>query len=107
MPKYLYQANYTPDGFKGLIKDSATGRRDAVESALNALGGKLEAFYFCFGSDDVVLIVELPDNIAAASVAVNVAATGLVRIRTTPLLSVAEADKALGGKVAYRAPGTV
>jgi uncharacterized protein with GYD domain len=103
--KYLFQASYTLEGIRGLLKDTASGRRKAVESAINAMGGKVEAFYYSFGADDVVLIVDLADNVAAASLAMTVAASGTVRARTTPLLTVEEADKALGAKVAYRAPG--
>jgi uncharacterized protein with GYD domain len=105
MPKFMYQASYTADGFKGLLKDSATGRKAAVEAAVKAVGGTLESLYYCFGDHDVVLIADLPNNVTAASIAVNVAASGLVSVKTTPLLTVAEADKALGGKVDYRAPG--
>lgn len=105
MAKYMYQVSYTLEGIKGLLKDSASGRKAAVESAINALGGKVEAFYYCFGSDDVVLIVDLPDNVTAASVAITVTASGMVRPRTTPLLTVEEFDQALRGKIPYRPPG--
>jgi uncharacterized protein with GYD domain len=105
MAKYMYQASDTLEGLKGLLRDSASGRKAAVESAMNAIGGKVEAFYYCFGTDDVVLLVDLSDNVKAASVALTVAASGMVHIRTTPLLTVDEADRALGGKVAYRPPG--
>ncbi|PYV38099.1 MAG: GYD domain protein, partial [Acidobacteria bacterium] len=40
MPKYLYQASYTPEGTKGLLKDGASKRRAAVEEVAKALGGK-------------------------------------------------------------------
>jgi uncharacterized protein with GYD domain len=53
MPKYLIQACYTAEGLKGLQKDKASGRRRAVASAVETLGGKLEATYYCFGSDDL------------------------------------------------------
>jgi len=33
------------------------------------VGGKLEAFYFCFGSSDALAIVDVPDNISAAALA--------------------------------------
>ena len=105
MPKYMYHATYTAEGLRGLLRDSASGRKAAVEGAVKALGGKLECLYYCFGSDDVVLIVDLPSNVTAASMAVNVASTGLVNVKTTVLLTIDEVDKALGGKVAYRAPG--
>jgi uncharacterized protein with GYD domain len=62
--------------------------------------------YFALGEDDVVLIVDLPDNVAASAVALAVSATGLVRTRTTALMTVEEIDKALGMNVRYRGPGT-
>jgi len=105
MAKYMYQATYTVEGVRGLLKESASGRSKAVESAIKALGGKVEAFYYCFGIDDVVLIMDLPDNVAAAGLGMTVAASGMVRGRITPLLTVDEADKALGVKFGYRAPG--
>ena len=105
MAKYMYQATYTLDGVRGLLKETASGRQKAVESAITAMGGKVEAFYYCFGMDDVVLIMDLPDNVAAAGLGMTVAASGMVRGRITPLLTVAETDKALGVKVGYRPPG--
>ena len=105
MPKYLLQASYTPEGVQGLARDSASGRRADVQAAVKAAGGSVEAFYYAFGADDVIVIIDLPNNVAAAAVALNTAGTGLVRIRTTPLLTVEEVDQALEVKVKYRAPG--
>lgn len=105
MPKYLVQASYTAEGLKGLQKDKASGRRAAVTKAVEAIGGKLESFYYAFGEHDAVLILDLPDNATAAALAVAVAASGIVRIRTTPLLTIEETDQAMGKSVAYRAPG--
>ena len=45
MPKYLIQASYTAEGLKGLQKDKASGRRTTVAKAVEAAGGKVEAFY--------------------------------------------------------------
>ena len=105
MPRYLCEAAYTADGVQGLVSDSAAGRKAAVQKAVKGLGGKLEAFYFCFGDNDVVLIVELPDNVAAVAMSLAVGSTGLVQLRTTPLLTVEEVDKAIKIKSTYRAPG--
>ena len=106
MPKYVVQASYTAKGLKGLQKDKASGRKDAVTKALASLGGKLECIYFAFGTDDVVVIFELPDNVAAARLAIAVGASGLIRPRTTPLLTVEGADQALGAPdIGFRAPG--
>jgi uncharacterized protein with GYD domain len=106
MPKYLVQARYTTEGIQGLFRDSASGRRADVQAAVKTLGGKVEAFYYAFGADDVVIILDLPDNVTAAAVGLNVSGSGAVRVRTTPLLTVEEVDKALEVKMPYRAPGT-
>jgi len=105
MPKYLIQASYTTEGIQGLVRDSASGRRADVQSAVKTLGGKVEAFYYSFGADDVVMILDLPDNVTAAAVGLTTAGTGAVRVRTTPLLTVEEVDQALEVQMQYRAPG--
>lgn len=105
MPKYMVQASYTAEGIQGLMKDTASGRKAAVQAAVKALGGKVDAFYYAFGADDAVIILDLPDNITAAAVGLTTSGSGSVRVRTTPLLSVEEVDKALEIKMKYRAPG--
>jgi uncharacterized protein with GYD domain len=71
-----------------------------------SLGGKLECMYFSFGSDDVMLIVDAPDNISAASVGLTVAASGAVRGKMTVLLTPEEVDQATKKSPAYRPPGS-
>ena len=105
MPKYLFQARYTSEGIQGLVGDSASGRRADVQAAVKALGGNVEAFYYAFGDDDVITIVDLPDNIRAAALGLTSTGSGAVRVRTTPLLSVEDVDAALDIKTQYRAPG--
>lgn len=105
MAKYLITASYSAEGLKGLQRDKATGRRDAVRQAVESLGGRLEAYYFAFGEDDVVSIVDLPSNVAASALSLAVSATGRVRTRTTPLLTAEEVDQSLGTKVTYRGAG--
>lgn len=106
MAKFLIEASYTPEGMRGLIKDKASGRKSAVQSVVRAAGGKLESFSFAFGKYDVVAIVDLPDNAAAAGLLTAIAASGMVRIRTTPLITVEEMDKAFAAKINYRVPGS-
>ena len=105
MPKYLIQGRYTPEGLKGLAKDKASGRKAAVQAAMKNIKGKVESMYFALGADDVVVIVEAPDNIAAAALSLAVGSSGLVSVRTTPLLTVDEVDQALALPSRYRAPG--
>jgi uncharacterized protein with GYD domain len=105
MPKYLVHARYTADGVRGVIAEGGSSRADAVTSAVEAAGGELEAFYFAFGDDDVVTIIDLPDNVSAAAIAMTIGATGLVGITTTPLLTPQDIDVAAKRSLNYRAPG--
>jgi uncharacterized protein with GYD domain len=105
MPKYLVEASYTAEGLKGLQKDKASGREKALRAAVEGLGGKLESFHFALGERDVVTIIDVPDISSIAAVCMAASGTGLVRTRTTALLTVEETDRALAQKTKYRAPG--
>ena len=105
MPKYLIAASYTAEGLRGLQKDKASGRRRAVTAAVEGVGGKVEAFYSALGEHDAYVIVDLPDMMTATALSIAVSAAGLVRTRTTALLTVEETDRALEKSVNYRAPG--
>jgi uncharacterized protein with GYD domain len=105
MAKYLIQGSYTVEGIKGVLKEGGTGRRDAVSAALKPLGGKIESIYYAFGDTDVYVILEAPDNVTAAALAMAVAATGTVGIKTTVLLSIEEIDQAAKKTISYRAAG--
>ena len=105
MAKYLIEASYTAAGIQGLAKDKASGRLAAVKKAAKSAGGSLESLYFSFGERDVIGVLNMPDNISAAALALAVASSGMVNLKTTPLLTVEEVDKALSAATAYRAPG--
>jgi uncharacterized protein with GYD domain len=106
MAKYLISASYSSDGVKGVLKGGGTARVDAVRTMIEALGGKLESFYFAFGETDAYVILDVPDNrtAAAASIAVNTAggATSEVVVLLTP----EEIDEAAKLSVDYRPPGS-
>lgn len=105
MPKYLIEASYTAEGLRGLQKDKASGRKQAVTKVVEGLEGKLEAMYFALGERDVILIVDVPDIVTGAALSLGVSASGLVRTKSTALLTVEETDRALAKRVTYRAPG--
>lgn len=104
MPKYLIQASYTAEGTKGLLREGGTDRRRAVDEAVASLGGTVEAMYFAFGEDDTVIIVDFPDAISMAAVSMMVTASGSLRTRATPLLTVEEIDEATGRQATFRPP---
>jgi len=105
MPKYLSMGSYTSEGLKGLLKEGGTGRKKAVEAAIKALGGHLEAYYFAFGDSDVVVISDVPDNVTAAALAIGIGATGTVGVKTTVLLTPEEVDAATKKTLSFRAAG--
>ena len=107
MGKYLLKVSYTADGIKGVMKDGGSGRVAAVEKALAGVGGSLESFYFAFGTDDVYVIANVPDNATAMAMAAAIGASGAIsRYETVVLLTPAEVDTAMQTAVAYRAPGS-
>lgn len=105
MPKFLFEANYTPEGAKGIVKEGGSARRAAIEKSVSALGGRLEAFYFAFGAVDAYVIVDLPDNVTAAAMALAVGQSGLASTKTVVLLTTEETDTATKKSVNYRGPG--
>jgi uncharacterized protein with GYD domain len=105
MAKYLVSVIYTADGAKGLRKDGGTKRKQVASKAAESLGGKVESFYFSFGSQDALVIADMPDNVSAAALSVAINSTGGVRASTTPLITPEDMDKAVGKKTAYKAPG--
>lgn len=105
MPKYLLHGHYTIEGLKGVLKEGGTGRRSAVEKLAKSLGGTLDVFYYAFGDDDYYIILDLPDNKAAAAIALTVSASGAVANKTTVLMAPEEADDAVKMHPSYRPPG--
>jgi uncharacterized protein with GYD domain len=104
MPNYLAVASYTPEGLKALLKTGGTARRAAVEKMLESLDGHLKAFYFAFGENDAYLIVDLPNNLAAAAISLAVAAAGAVRTKTIVLLTPEEMDQVAERPAEYEPP---
>ena len=87
MPLYLYQGAYTSGAWSTLI-EKPQNRIEAVRPAIEKLGGKMRGAYFSFGKYDVVLIVEMPDNVSVAALAMAIAAGGAVKnSQTTVLMS--------------------
>lgn len=105
MAKYLFEARYTAEGAKGVAREGGTGRRNAVMHMAEALGGKVESFYFAFGDVDAYVIVDLPDHVSASAAALAVAQSGGATVKTVVLMSPEDVDKAGKKAVDYRAPG--
>ncbi len=105
MPKYLLQVSYTLDGVKGVMAKGGSARRAAAQAAVESVGGTLECVYFAFGKTDAFAIAELPDNAAAAAMALTVGGSGGATVNTVVLLTPEEIDAATQAGVEYTAPG--
>ena len=70
------------------------------------MGGSLESFYFAFGDADVYAIIDMPDNVAVASVAQTVSASGAVHAKSVVLLTPEDVDESAKKTVEYAPPGS-
>jgi uncharacterized protein with GYD domain len=95
MPHYLLQAAYTSEAWAAQAK-VPEDRIEAIRPIVQRLGGKLVAGFLSFGEYDVVALLEMPDNVAAAAFSMAAAGGGAVKaMKTTPLLSPHEALQAM------------
>lgn len=104
MPKYLIEASYTQEGLKGIMKTGGTARRAAVKQAVESVGGKFEAQYFALADYDAFAIVDLPDHVSVAAIALAVSASGAAKTKSTQLLTPEEVDLAVKKQVKYQPP---
>jgi len=106
MPYYLIQTAYTPESWGKMIKNPQD-RVELVRPAIEGLGGRIEAGYISFGEYDFATIVEFPDNVTAAAFSISVSSKGgLKAFKTTPLMTMAEAQSAMqrAGASTYTPP---
>lgn len=95
MPFYLFQASYTPAAIKAMV-DNPQDREAAARPLIESVGGKLHHLFFCFGKEDVVALIEAPDDSAMAAGALAVAASGALSSgATTKLMTSSEATAAM------------
>jgi uncharacterized protein with GYD domain len=93
--KYLAIASYTAEGLRELAAHGASARIEASKKLVGDAGGSIESFYYAFGSDDVFIVCDMPDNVAAAAAAIAAGATGVVVTRMVPLLTADDIDQAV------------
>ena len=95
MPYYLVQADYSAQAAANLVHHPQH-REKVLKETCETRGGKLHAFFYCFGEYDAIALLELPDNRAAAALSLSADASGaLKRLKTTVLLTVDEAMDAM------------
>ncbi len=108
MPTYMYQGGYAAETWARMARNPED-REAAIRAVTEKVGGKLIGLWFTFGSDDFVVITELPDDATAGAFAIAVAATGGYRdLRTTHLVSAQDAMAMMrkAGQMGFRPAGS-
>lgn len=109
MSFYLFKGRYTTASIKSLVS-KPEDREAAAGKMIAAMGGKLHHLFFCFGDEDVVALIEAPDDETMAACALLVGASGTMSGgSTTKLMTSKEAMKAMkkagAGSASYKPVG--
>ena len=105
MPHYMFQARYTSDAIKAMI-DNPQDREAGARPLVEAMGAKLHNLFFCMGQEDVVAIIEAPDDETMAAAAMIIGGSGAFSSgATTKLMTAQQAmsamKKAQAGRASY------
>ena len=71
MARYLIQVSYNNSAIAESVRNPHD-QADAVRPIVMNMGGHLEGFNFCFDEYDAVVLVEKPNNVSAAAIAMVV-----------------------------------
>jgi uncharacterized protein with GYD domain len=107
MALYLSRFSYTPETWARLI-GNPEDRREAAQTYIESVGGRLHGFWYAFGPHDAFTLWEAPDNVSMAAVALAISGGGaLSSLETTVLLTVDETLDALrtAQQIQYQPPG--
>lgn len=94
MPTYLMFSTLGPDGAATLVEHPE--RLRAVNGEVEAMGVKILAQYAILGPYDFCNILEAPDDITVAKVALVLGSRGTVKTQTLTAIPVEDYIRALG-----------
>ena len=94
MPKYLVLFTYSEESLAAMI-DNPVDREPAIVRVLESVGARLEVFYWMFGPNDGMAVVDAPDSVTMAGVSAAVTSTGTDRAETHELFSTADIQRIL------------
>ena len=80
MARYIMLSNWTEQGIKN-VKESPK-RLDAAKALAKKFNGEILDFYMTTGAHDMVVMLEAPDDEAAAKFALSLGSAGNVRTTT-------------------------
>jgi uncharacterized protein with GYD domain len=94
----------TAEGLKNLRKQPPTALKAGVAKFVESVGGKLEFWFFDFGTTTAYSVIDYPDEISAATAQLSTNAAGFARVTIRPLLSAEEMDEAVAKLPPVRVP---
>jgi uncharacterized protein with GYD domain len=77
MSIYVLRGRYSAEALKGMMA-SPEDREAAIAKVVEKAGGKLIGYYVTFGDDDWLVIIDVPGNETALTIALVAAAGGSV-----------------------------
>jgi uncharacterized protein with GYD domain len=109
MAKYAIFFTLTADTIARFI-ERPSDRAAAARKLLETSGGKLDGYYFMFGQDDGMVLIDVPDSTSAAAISLAASSTGAFgHLRTHELIpaeNISEVlEKAKAGRASYSPPG--
>ena len=108
MARYLFEIGIAPQVFSTMIKNPHD-RAEATQPMFEALGGKLEEYYFAVGQSTVYAVAQIPEEVSLEALTMAVLAGGAVTsVKSTAILTAAEAVVAMkkAGDIVYRPPSS-
>jgi len=109
MAKYAVFFQFRPETLARML-DHPSDREAVVRQLMEAVGGRLEAYYWMTGEHDGMVIADAPDTLSAGAVSIAVGSTGaFTHLETHELIPAADVnrllEKARQARAAYSPPG--
>jgi len=97
MPMFMHQWSYKDHQVRQMLDDvEEVDRAELVRTAIEAFGGSMHSFFYCFGEYDGTAISEFVDETTALACVLAIYGQGRIHsVRTTPLFLPQEGVKAV------------
>ena len=67
MARYLVRLSASADTWAAMIKNPSN-RLEANRPVVESMGGKLEGYYFVVGENEIVELIEMPDEVSMEAI---------------------------------------
>ena len=108
MAHYLYQVSYNREAWATQLQNPQNVT-ERIQGPVAELGGNVVGAWYAFGEYDLIILLEMPDNVNMAALAIAFAAGGAVSTAKTTVLMPLEDGMAAMSKAAastYRPPSS-